>query len=128
MNDHEEAIPTTGSTPTDAHLAMNVAQPGDKPEVVRLARLLVKVAPLAELVNSDQFSETDRTRLRKLVGVGRFFDVAVILNQMTTRRRRSAARTRPVAEPACPAPSWNASEFRNVLERIAAAAADQSET
>lgn len=58
------------------------ATQNDKPEVRELARLLRKAAPLATLVNSDEFSDEDRSRLRELVGLKPYFDLTTNLNQM----------------------------------------------
>lgn len=89
MNTNKTA--TTESTgTTKKHGGRRVrARPDDKPQVVQLARLLAKAVPLAELIDSDEFTDTDRARLRELVGVFSYFHLTTSLCQMCSQRARS---------------------------------------
>lgn len=57
-------------------------KPDDKPEVVQLARLLVRAAVLAELVNSDEFTNQDRVRLVVLTGRVSYLSLTWNLDQL----------------------------------------------
>jgi hypothetical protein len=72
-------------------------EPGDRPEVVELARLLPRVA-LASVINSDRSGDQDRERLRGLVPVNTYF--LLVLNLLDLRsqfaRRYSRVARRPL--------------------------------
>jgi hypothetical protein len=59
--------------------------------VRHLAELLKEVAPLAHRIASDEFSDTDRERLRHLVGTENYVELAVMLNAMKSFRTREQA-------------------------------------
>jgi len=59
-----KGVPDTPSTACERkcpRMSPKRATQNDKPEVRELARLLRKAAPLANLVNSDEFSDEDRS-------------------------------------------------------------------
>jgi hypothetical protein len=67
-------------------------EPGTRTEVVELARLLPRVAALAECVNSEAYSDRDRERLRELVPVGTYF--LLLLNMADLRSGRARRESR----------------------------------
>lgn len=60
--------------------------------VTQLAALLCQASRLAGLVNSDQFTDAHRERLRELVGHLDYRELTTNLGQMATGRRRRRTR------------------------------------
>ncbi len=74
-----------------------VGVPQRSDPVALLANLLKEALPLVKAINSDEFSDSDRARLRKLVGQGEYPELAVELSQMKsadTRKRAKAGGVR----------------------------------
>lgn len=57
--------------------------------VSRLSALLQQVMPMAELLNSDQFTDADRANMRLLVGPEVYEKLCVTLNLMKSRQNRT---------------------------------------
>jgi hypothetical protein len=61
--------------------------------ITQLAALLCQAARLARWVNSDEFSEEQRDRLRDLVGRPDYLELTMNLCQMLSADAREQART-----------------------------------
>jgi hypothetical protein len=67
-------------------------EPGTRTEVVELARLLPRVAALAEYVNSEVCNDRDREMLRELVPMGTYFLLLLNLADLRSGRARRESR------------------------------------
>jgi hypothetical protein len=56
--------------------------------ITELADLLKRAAPLAKLVDSDDYGPEERSRLRKLTGPRTFFELSIYLNRLSGWRAR----------------------------------------
>jgi len=63
--------------------------------IAELARLLTRAAPLVELVESDDYSPAERSRLRELVGPYEFFHLSAHLSRCCGERARAQGRGVP---------------------------------